>query len=91
MVSVEVSSKDIKIASYAYNEAYKSPCLMKHGCVATINGKIVGRGHNHYRTNSKDGFINDTCSCHAEIDTLRNVFYMTKMNVKERKYQLKVV
>lgn len=90
-MSVEVSMKDVKLASHAYHEAYKSPCLMKHGCVATMNGKIVGRGHNHYRTNSRDGIIHDMCSCHAEIDTIRNAYYSTKMNVKERKYQLKVV
>ena len=35
------------LASYAFDEASKSPCLMKHGCVATMNGKIIGRGHNN--------------------------------------------
>lgn len=86
-----ISKKDISLASYAYHEAEKSPCLMKHGCVATVNGKIIGRGHNHYRTNSKDRIIHKMCSCHAEIDTIRNVYYRTKMHVKEQKYQLKVV
>lgn len=86
-----ISCKDVSLASHAYAEAEKSPCLMKHGCIATVNGKIVGRGHNHYRTNSNDRFIHKMCSCHAEIDTIRNLYYSSKMNVKERKYQLKVV
>ena len=86
-----VSHKDMSLASHAFVEAEKSPCLMKHGCVAAVNGKIVARGHNHYRTNSKDRIIHKMCSCHAEIDTIRNFYYARKMHIKERKYQLKVV
>ena len=86
-----ISQKDEHLASHAYFEAEKSPCLMKHGCIATVNGKIIGRGHNHYRTNSKDRIIGKMCSCHAEIDTIRNAYYSAKLNIKERKYQLKVV
>lgn len=86
-----VSKKDEMLAAHAYAEADKSPCLMKHGCVATVNGKIIGRGYNHYRTNSNDRIINKMCSCHAEMDTLRSVLYNQKLHIKERKYQLKVV
>ena len=52
-----ISSKDEHLASYAYLEAEKSPCLMRHGCIAVVNGKIIARGHNHYRTNSHDKII----------------------------------
>ena len=38
-----ISQKDINLANYAFVEAEKSPCLMKHGCIATMNGKIIGR------------------------------------------------
>lgn len=86
-----ISLKDERLASRAYLEAEKSPCLMRHGCVAVVNGKVIARGHNHYRTHSQDKIINKMCSCHAEMDTLRNLYYTLKMNVKERKYQLKVV
>ena len=56
-------------------EAKKSILLSKHGCVAVANGKIIGRGHNSSRTQSSDGFISNTCSCHAEIAALRNLFH----------------
>ena len=41
--------------------------LMRHGSIAVTNGKIRGRGHNHYRTHSKDELISNGCTCHAEI------------------------
>jgi tRNA(Arg) A34 adenosine deaminase TadA len=52
-------------------EASKSIVAYKHGCVAVVSGKIVAKGFNNYRTYSRDGLINQTCSCHAEIDVLR--------------------
>ena len=58
-----VSSRDAQWLAYAKREAYKSPCLHKHGCVITKSGKLLAKGYNHYYTNT--GF-----SCHAEIDTL---------------------
>ena len=57
--------------SHAANEARKSTLLSQHGCVAVANGKIMARGHNTTRTQSQDGFICNTCSCHAEIAALR--------------------
>lgn len=71
MVSNVVSNRDIKFIQYASQEATKSPCLMKHGCVIVANGRVVGRGYNHYRNTSKDGFIHDCFTCHAEISALR--------------------
>ena len=70
-----ISRTDYKFISEATTEAQKSPVLMRHGAVAVVNGKIMGRGHNHYRTNSKDHFISNTCTCHAEIASLRNMFH----------------
>ena len=61
--------------SHAANEARKSTLLSQHGCVAVANGKIMARGHNTTRTQSQDGFICNTCSCHAEIATLRNLYH----------------
>ena len=61
----------MKHMQVAVEEAYKSNVLYKHGCVAVVSGKVVARGYNKYRTFSKDGLINDNCSCHAEIDVLR--------------------
>lgn len=58
----------------AASEAHKSQVLMKHGCVAVINGTIMARGHNSHRSFSKDHFIYNTCSCHAEMATLRELY-----------------
>ena len=59
---------------HAALESTKSDLVSRHGCVIIGNGKILGRGHNSSRTQSRDGFINNTCSCHAEIAAIRNVF-----------------
>lgn len=60
---------------HAALESTKSDLVSKHGCVAVANGKIIGRGHNSSRTQSRDGFIRNTCSCHAEIAAIRDVFH----------------
>ena len=79
-----ISVTDIRYITQAAYEAEKSPVLMRHGAVAVVNGKILGRGHNHYRTTSRDKFIKDTCTCHAEIACLRNMFYKSGTNVYGR-------
>ena len=75
-----LSNNDQKFINSAAFEAQKSPVLMRHGAVAVANGKIMGRGHNHYRNTSKDYFIKNTCTCHAEIACLRNMFYTCGTN-----------
>ena len=75
-----ISSNDFKFINAATNEAIKSPVLMRHGAVAVVNGRICGRGYNHYRSYSKDSFIINTCTCHAEIACLRNMFYSCGTN-----------
>lgn len=75
-----ISSNDMKFINAAHHEALKSPVLMRHGSVAVANGKIMGRGHNHYRTCSKDQFISNTCTCHAEIASLRNMYHSCATN-----------
>lgn len=71
----EISESDANYLSMAANEAKKSKLLSQHGCVAVISGKILARGHNTLRTQSKDGFISNTCSCHAEMATLRSLYH----------------
>ena len=68
---MSLSKSDQKIISIAYEQAIQSPCKFQHGCIATINGKIIAMGYNNYRQWSKDGIIDDPCSCHAEMDVLR--------------------
>jgi tRNA(Arg) A34 adenosine deaminase TadA len=81
-----ISSRDYDYLAEAMNEANKSKVLMRHGCVAVVNGKIRGRGYNSVdRTQSKDNFIKNTCSCHAEIACLRNL-YQTSLTTTFGKY-----
>lgn len=75
-----LSTRDMSFINSAINEATKSEVLMRHGAVAVTNGKIMGRGHNHYRSSSKDDFIKNTCTCHAEIASLRNMFHTCGTN-----------
>ena len=68
-----VSNRDQRFIQIAAEEASRSKCLMRHGCVAVMNGRIIGRGYNNYRCHSNDGFIQNTMTCHAEIAALRQV------------------
>lgn len=83
-----VSKKGERFIDSAAEQATKSPCLMRHGCVAVLNGRVIGRGFNNYRCNSRDGFIKDAMTCHAEIAALRQV---NKATNKFKKIVLYVV
>jgi tRNA(Arg) A34 adenosine deaminase TadA len=70
----KVNTRDERFAGIALREADKSNMYHhKHGCVAVMNGQIVARGYNSTRTQSSDGFLKNTCSCHAEIDVMRKL------------------
>ena len=75
-----LSSTDERYVCHAADESRKSNLMSRHGCVAVVNGKILGRGHNSSRTQSRDGFICNTCSCHAEIAALRDLFHSNFTN-----------
>lgn len=75
-----ITTTESRFINAAIQESMKSPVLMRHGAVAVASGKIMGRGFNHYRTNSKDDFISNTCTCHAEIASLRNMFHTCTTN-----------
>ncbi len=72
-----ISQRGIEYISIAAEEGRKSNVLMRHGCVAVMNGKIIGKGHNNYRNRTYDGFVNNynQCTCHAEMAALRNVYH----------------
>tara|TARA_Y100000996_G_scaffold401001_1_gene371521 strand:- start:129 stop:395 length:267 start_codon:yes stop_codon:yes gene_type:complete len=76
-----LSNTDYKYLTIASLQAQKSPVLMRHGAVAVLNGKVAGKGYNHYRSHSKDAFISNSCTCHAEIACLRNMFHNCGTNV----------
>ena len=75
MALKSISASDLNYLSAAAYEATKSKLLSQHGCVAVVSGKILARGHNSLRTQSNDGFIENSCSCHAEMATLRNLYH----------------
>jgi tRNA(Arg) A34 adenosine deaminase TadA len=66
---------DENFMQIALNEAVKSPCNSQHGAVAVVKGNIIGRGYNHYRCNTRDGFVNNSCTCHAEMSAIRQAFH----------------
>lgn len=74
-----VSIGDERFISVACNVAMQSQMLQRHGCVAVVNGKIVGSGCNDYRNYSKDGMLSNCCSCHAEIAATRSAVKNSKV------------
>jgi tRNA(Arg) A34 adenosine deaminase TadA len=81
VMTEECSNKDIRYMDIAGYEASKSKVTYKHGCIAVVSGKIVARGCNSYRTYSSDGMISGTCTCHAEVEVLRQC---KKLNITKK-------
>lgn len=80
-----LTNKKDKMFSASLTEAAKSNMLFKHGCVATYGGKIIARGCNTYKCYSSDHeFVCGQCSCHAEINVLRQIYH----NNTEKKRKL---
>jgi len=65
-------SREERFLSLAGLYAQESIMLHRHGSVLVRNGKPISFGINHPRTYSKDGIIRNCCSCHAEVDAIRN-------------------
>ena len=69
-----ISTRDERFATIALDEANKSNMVHhKHGCVAVIGGRIIEKGYNSERCQSNDGFLENACSCHAEVDVMRKL------------------
>jgi tRNA(Arg) A34 adenosine deaminase TadA len=68
-----LSDKDYHFMCMALQEAAKSTILMPHGCVATLNGKVIARGFNTDRCQSSDGFLKHAWCSHAEITVVRKI------------------
>lgn len=77
-----ITKKDIKYIERAKQLSIQSPMEMKHGCIITNHQCIVGEGYNNYRNQFHDGFIGISCSCHAEMMSLRQ---MIKKNKKRKR------
>jgi deoxycytidylate deaminase len=84
--SKDIFDSDYKFAHIAEEMAENSPMMMRHGCVAVRNGRVISKGYNNYRTRIKS-IPCSGCSCHAEIDALRNIrqcFKEAEGNTRER-------
>jgi tRNA(Arg) A34 adenosine deaminase TadA len=73
ITAFSMSNRDHRFMQMAIYEAIHSPILMRHGCIAVINGKIIARGFNTDRCHSRDGLLKHSWCCHAEIDVLRKL------------------
>lgn len=82
---MEISQREQKYISEACQESRCSPCMQRHGAIAVLNGRVIGRGHNDKRTCSSDGFIHSCMTCHAEINALRNAYHHFKCRGNYRK------
>jgi deoxycytidylate deaminase len=70
---LHVSQKDQRFIEIASRHAERSTMISKHGSIVTYKGKYIAAGHNtDHRVHSRDGFLHNCVSCHAEIDALRN-------------------
>ena len=41
----------------------------------------MSRGYNNHRNKSKDGFLKNSCTCHAEVCAIRNFYKIKKYHV----------
>jgi deoxycytidylate deaminase len=64
--------KEERFLAIASSIAHKSTMHYKHGAVLVYHGKPISYGFNSNRNYSKDKFIYKCCSCHSEIDAVRN-------------------
>ena len=79
-----LSIKKQKIFCHAYKLAQDSDMLYRHGCIAVRGGKIIERGCNTYKCYSaRDMFLQRCCSCHAEVNVLRKMYYKYKHNYRK--------
>ena len=75
-----MSNKNEKIFSQCLDEAESSQMFFRHGCIATYGGKVIAKGCNTVKCYSaRDDFLEKVCSCHAEINVLRKIYYANRM------------
>ena len=86
----ELSNNDLNFMCLALEEAQRSPCKMKHGAIAVVKGHVIGRGYNHYRCNTRDGFVQDSCTCHAEIAAIRQAYHSADKSHTHFEHSIKV-
>jgi tRNA(Arg) A34 adenosine deaminase TadA len=84
----DIGSRHHKHLSSAMQEAYKSDIFRRHGCVITKGGKVIGRGYNEKRTQSRDNLIKGGCTCHAEVAAVRDCMRTSRRYRRFKKCKL---
>jgi len=84
----DIGSRHHKHLSSAMQEAYKSDIFRRHGCVITKGGKVIGRGYNEKRTQSRDNLIKGGCTCHAEVSAVRDCMRTSRHHRRFKKCKL---
>ena len=79
------SARDTRFVAMAAEEATRSPCGTRVGCICVLNGRPIAKGFNNYRTYSKDGIIGDSFTCHAECDVIHKVNNMFRTRDARRR------
>ena len=86
IVQSSLSNRKQQIFNSSLKIAEKSDIMFQHGCVATCGGKIIARGYNTYKNYTKrDNFLKNTCTCHAEVNVLRQIYHRSKKRNNDRK------
>ena len=69
------TNRDEKYACLALYAANNSNMKYhQHGCIAVADGTILASGCNSYgSSSSKDKYLQNTCTCHAEADVMRKI------------------
>ena len=61
--------------SAAFKESQKSLCRTKHGAIVTKNGRVLGRGHNSYRSHGGQWGGGPLHTLHAEAVAIRDAVH----------------
>jgi len=56
----------------AFKESQKSTCRCKHGAIVSKNGRVLGRGHNDYRSHGGHWGGGPLRTLHAEAAAIRD-------------------
>ena len=56
----------------ALKEAHKSSCRTRHGAIVAKNGRVLGRGHNSYRSHGGQWGGGPLKTLHAEAAAMRD-------------------
>ena len=75
MATTQISNKDLDMFHEAVSTSFNSTLRFQHGAVLTVGGKIIAKGCNQARCHTRDGFVHNSCTCHAEITVIRQAFH----------------